>query len=181
MKWTLMTVFLAAVSLAACDSATPTTNTDTGSVNLRSDDCPEVAASGNGEPGSSHPITVELSGVPAEVDCDARVRITVFGFDRMVADVAATPMLTVVDAVPASDTLTVHLDAADFERIAFQAGVADTLGYYLDVDVDLDGDGTVCGADLSQDFDASPITFYRYADAGVATAISLKANSDPCP
>ncbi|MEM9604244.1 MAG: hypothetical protein AAGA11_15360 [Pseudomonadota bacterium] len=168
------------VGLAACDSTPLSESTDGGDATVARH-CGPATGTGTGDPAASHRIAVDLRNVPAALPCEARVRITVYGYDRMVADVAATPLLSVVEPVPASATLVLHVDDSDFQRIAFQTGVTSTLGHYLDVDLDVDGDGTVCGADLSQDFSASPMVFFRYEDTSAAASVALRVNGDLCP
>ncbi|MEM7376174.1 MAG: hypothetical protein AAF460_01590 [Pseudomonadota bacterium] len=166
--------------MAACDS-TPLSESTDGSGATAARQCGPAVGTGTGDPAASHRIAVGLRNVPAALPCEARLRITVYGYDRMVADVAATPLLSVVEPVPASATLVLHVDDTDFQRIAFQTGVTATLGHYLDVDLDVDGDGRVCGGDLSQDFGASPMVFFRYDDTSAAATVALRVNGDLCP
>ena len=167
-----------ALTLAACDDTTGTLSVSGGDPLARQ--CGDILGTGTGDPNGSHRIGLEMTGLPATWSCDARVRVTVFGYDRLVADVAATALLEVVDPIPANGAMTLHIDRTDFQRIAIQAGVTSSLGYYLDVDVDLDGDGRVCGTDLSQNFDVSPLVFFGIAEDNVASTVVLKANGDLC-
>lgn len=142
--------------------------------------CGAQPGTGTGDPSGSHRIVLELTGLPATWSCDARLRAVVYGYDRVVADVAATPLLEVVDPLPSDGVLALHFDRSDFGRIEFQSGPSATLGYYLHLSVDLDGDGVVCGTDLVRDYDESPLAFYSFDEVDVADTAALQPDGSSC-
>ncbi len=113
-------------------------------------------------------VMLELFG-PAGTDltAGADLHVTLFGYDATVADVGASVIETWdvdVSMLPAVIDLDFPTDFA--ERIEHNNGDPDQHEYYVHVWIDADGDGELCGTDLTEVGEPAP----RSRRAGTGTS-----------
>ncbi len=153
------TLSVCALLLTGCDSSS--SGIEDVSVMVQGNQCSFLLASVD-EPVADYHIDLvlafERSGcLPRE----ATIRAIVFGFDNLIADASATALIDVELAARAPGEIYSLRFAADaFDRIEFQSGATDALGFYVNLTVDINGDGIICNGDFRQDFDRSRLQFF---------------------
>ena len=113
---------------------------------------------------------------------DGNVYFTVWGYDNLVADVAATAILTTSVAVkPISQTYELRFSSEDLDTVEYQSGVEDSLGYYLTFYVDVDNDGQRCNGDYRQDYDLLDMQFFSASNRQTTVEIPVTlVSNDVC-
>ena len=103
--------------------------------------------------GSANQYSVYLGGAEAVASNHSQLVYRLYGYDPLLADVAATLVFErsiVLSSLPTSVTLEWPLDAESSIRPPVSgAGSAE---FYIKFNVDLDMDGQLCNGDLEQDY-----------------------------
>ena len=116
--------------------------------------------------------TVRLQSTPGVQASNATAQITLFGFDRTVADGPATAVdqtFASISGIPADITLTWPSNPHTLIDVGFGPVDVSDGRYYLSVFVDIDGDGMICMGDYIQDFDQTP--FRSFSDKPVSVTV----------
>jgi hypothetical protein len=96
---------------------------------------------------------------------DGNVHFTVWGYDSLVADVAATAILTTsVPVKPVLETYELRFSSEDLDSVEYQSGGEDSLGYYLTFYVDINSDDQLCNGDLRQNFELLDMQFFSASE-----------------
>ena len=102
------------------------------------------------------------------------VTFTVWGFDDLAADVAATEIhKSEFPLRPQSVPYPLRFDESVFQSIEFQSGRPEAVKYYITFGVDVDGDGGVCNGDFRQDYSLSAPERFPLAVANVSQSIEI--------
>lgn len=116
--------------------------------------------------------TLTLTQLPTDAGPEARVLVKLWGYDRSLADAAASPIGFWQLPLDASGVF--QLDIPEDPHTLIDQGQgpvpASEAGFYFKVYVDLDGDGQLCPGDLHQDYDVTDQEFY---DAVVPSSITV--------
>lgn len=86
-----------------------------------------------------------------------QVTFTVWGYDELAADTSASSLLvSSYDLRPQSVPYYLRFSESDLQSIEYQSGSANSLRFYITMNVDVDGDGQICNGDFRQDYSISP-------------------------
>lgn len=132
---------------------------------------------------SDYQLDVTLTGDLLDgIVGNGNVYFTVWGYDKFVADVSATAILTTtVPVKPVSETYALRFSSEDLATVEYQSGGEDSLGYYLTFYVDVNSDGQRCNGDYRQDFQLLDMQFFDASDMQQALEIPVTlVSNDGC-
>ncbi|MEN8128045.1 MAG: hypothetical protein ABFR90_09615 [Planctomycetota bacterium] len=105
-----------------------------------------------------------LSDTPIQLEPNACVKVDVWGYDKMVADVSATQIQSVTAPLQnLVESVAVPFTRKDMEKIKYKTGIKGNLGYYFSFTFDTNGDGI---GDYRWDYDKTEKVFYREEQTG---------------
>jgi len=119
---------------------------------------------------SSDQIDSEL----AETDPLPMVRFTIWAYDQIVADVAATKIkVEEFPLRPQAVSYPLRFNREDLQAIEIQSDTQDQVRYYISLDIDVDGDGESCNGDYRQDLSVARPEFFPLSRTEVEQVIEI--------
>lgn len=104
------------------------------------------------------------------------VRFTIWAYDEMAADAAATKIKLEEFALrPQAVAYPLRFNHDDLQAIELLSNNDEAVRYYMSLEVDIDRDGIACNGDLRQDFSVSGPEFYSLSQATVDREITIAA------
>lgn len=150
--------------LVSCSNDSNPTETEVKPTSNPDNDCTMLIASSEPVEGD-YRIELELRGDIGEcLPPEGRVVATIYGYDEFVADAPATVLKQFdVPTLAAGEIYEFGFDRSDLDKIEFQSGVTDELGFYIVPHVNIDGLGEICNGDYRQDFEVTEPTLFNAA------------------
>ena len=116
----------------------------------------------------------QIDSVLTKTDPLPIVRFTIWAYDQIVADVAATKIkVEEFPLRPQAISYPLRFNREDLQAIEIQSDTQDEVRYYISLDIDVDGDGESCNGDFRQDLSVARPEFFPLTRTDIEQVIEI--------